>query len=374
MSLARKCRSLAGLCFLGAVVLAAAGCRTPKLPQLPCGGELPREKTQVSLPPYVIEPPDAILIAVDRLVPKPPYRIQPLDILGVGGPAEGGGVAGVLPDKPIRGPYTVDTDGTLFLGEAYGKVSVVGLTLEDAEKAIVRFLAKNFGNPRVTLNVLQSRGLQPVAGDHLVRMDGTVSLGIYGDVYVAGLTLAQAKAAVEERLKDKLLDPEVVVDVSGYNSKVYYVVANGNGNGDQVTRFPITGNETVLDVIAQIGGVPATNNRCRIWVARPAPAGCDVDQVLPVDWNAICKCGNTTTNYQILPGDRIFIANQPLTLASNLLSRLFDPIERTYGFILFTQAFVQSLAGVGGGFFGGGLGVSPLTGQGIIGTPPPISP
>ena len=46
----------------------------------------------------------------------------------------------------------------------------------------------------------QFRGMQQIRGEHLVRPDGTISLGTYGCVYVAGMTLAQVKMPVEQHL------------------------------------------------------------------------------------------------------------------------------------------------------------------------------
>ena len=37
------------------------------------------------------------------------------------------------------------------------------------------------------------------------------------------------------------------MDVQGFNSKLYYVILDGGGAGQQVVRLPVTGNETVLD-------------------------------------------------------------------------------------------------------------------------------
>jgi hypothetical protein len=31
------------------------------------------------------------------------------------------------------------------------------------------------------------------------------------------------------------------------------------------------------------------------------------EQILPVDWNGITRAGNTRTNYQLLPGDRLYV-------------------------------------------------------------------
>ena len=61
----------------------------------------------------------------------------------------------------------------------------------------VRLTAKR---AEVTVSLAQSRGVQQITGQHIVRPDGTVNLGTYGSVYVAGLSLAQTKQAIEAHL------------------------------------------------------------------------------------------------------------------------------------------------------------------------------
>jgi protein involved in polysaccharide export with SLBB domain len=102
----------------------------------------------------------------------------------------------------------------------YGSVELLGLTIEEAQKAIRDYLMKSaLKNPRVQVSPAQSRGMQQLQGDHLVRMDGTIGLGLYGSVTVAGMTLDQARKAIEEHLSQYLLNPEISLDVYAYNSK-----------------------------------------------------------------------------------------------------------------------------------------------------------
>jgi hypothetical protein len=63
--------------------------------------------------------------------------------------------------------------------------------------------------------------------------------------------MAAAKAAIENHLSKFFQKPSISLDISGFNSSVYYVIFDGGGFGEQVNRFPFTGNETVLDAIAR---------------------------------------------------------------------------------------------------------------------------
>jgi polysaccharide export outer membrane protein len=91
-----------------------------------------------------------------------------------------------------------------------------------------------------------------IDGQRLVRPDGTIGLGQLGSVSVSGRTPVEARGAIADHLASRLdgFDPKkLIVDVVAYNSKVIYVIAEGTDGGDEVYRFPVTGGETVLDVV-----------------------------------------------------------------------------------------------------------------------------
>src|SRR5262245_3530362 len=97
-------RFVAPLGALLAICAGLTGCLSQPVAPPPA---LPHELAKASMPTYVIEPPDILTIDAIRIVPKPPYKIEPLDTIGVY-------VAG-LPEKlpPISGSVTVDADGTI---------------------------------------------------------------------------------------------------------------------------------------------------------------------------------------------------------------------------------------------------------------------
>jgi polysaccharide export outer membrane protein len=118
----------------------------------------------------------------------------------------------------------------------------------------------------------------------------------------------------------------------------------------------VTGNETVLDAISQVNGLQSVSSK-RIWIARPVP-GCEENIVLPVDWCAVTGRGAAATNYQILPGDRVFIAEDQLVALDSHIAKLIAPVERVFGFTLLGTSTVSTLrffhrGGTGGG--GGGF-------------------
>jgi polysaccharide export outer membrane protein len=265
---------------------------------VPPPGAVPRELDKITLPPYVIEAPDQLLIEVVQrsMVPELDAKNEP--VLG--------------PDKkPILKPAT------------------------------------------------DRLPVQPISGPFQVRLDGTVGLGFWGNVPVSGLTMDQAAEAIRNHvvqnpaLREFGTKPEsvyVIIDVLAYNSKRYYIIYDGGGFGEQVVSFPITGSETVLDAIANVGGLSDIASKRNVWVARRTPHPGQPWQILPVDWVGMTQHGITFTNYQVMPGDRIYVKAQKLVTIDRTLSRIFAPIERVFGITLLGASTVNQIQGRGSGF------------------------
>ena len=244
------------------------------------------------------------------------------------------------------------------------------------------------------VEVLEANPGRAITGERLVRPDGKISLGFYGEVYVAGLTTSQIKAKIVLHLREFLPDtalglfkyneqtkeyddvaPEktnnVFVDVTAYNSKVYYVQGDVASPG----RLPITGNETVLDAIQYAGGLIPTASSVNIRLVRPAPPGVSCEQVLPVNLAAITNAGDSTTNYQLMPGDRLVVYRDPIVRTTVFLDRLAAPFGTVLNTMLnygFTARTIKSIGvpingngGTGTGNGGnGGRGNVPIVGTG----------
>jgi polysaccharide biosynthesis/export protein len=153
-----------------------------------------------------------------------------------------------------------------------------------------------------------------------VQADGNIDMGFSGDVYVAGLTLEQVEQKIAQHLMANAgarrpREPyQVSVRlVNGSQSKFFYVLGTVTTQG----RFPITGNDTVLDAILT-AGLRINSLPEKAYLVRPHPAG-GPDQVYRIDWFGIKDRGDTLTNYQVFPGDRIVV---PGGRAPGLLSTL----------------------------------------------------
>ena len=283
---------------------AVCGCQTVKTPEEQIAkGNIPREFQKVSMPDYVLEPPDLVIVEV-------------LD---------------ALPGRPISGERLVRPDGKISLG-FYGDVYVAGLTMAEVKEKVVLHLRKYLSDE--------------VLG--LIKRDEETG-----------------QVATEKDGKPKMIEPKdsdrVFVDVTAYNSKNYYVLGDVLVTG----KMPITGNETVLDAIQYAGGLMPTAAPQNIRLVRPAPPGACCEQVLPINLSAIMNGGDPTTNYQLMPNDRIIVYRDPIVRFTVFLDRLAAPFQTVVSSTLQTSFMIRYLqilkSPVAGAGAAGAAGRAPIT-------------
>jgi hypothetical protein len=66
---------------------------------------------------------------------------------------------------------------------------------------------------------------------------------------------------------------------------------------------------------------------------------------MPVDWYAITERGSPQTNYQLLPGDRVFIAEDKWVAFDTQVAKITAPLERIMGFSLLGVGTVTRFSG-----------------------------
>lgn len=174
----------------------------------------------------------------------------------------------------------------------------------------------------IVVEVLESLPGRPISGERLVRPDGRISLGFYGEVHVAGSTLLEIKEKIVVHLQrfltdevlgllvmdengepvldpgsgqPRLIDPKdsdrVFIDIAAYNSQNYYV----QGYVHRPGRLPYTGGENVLDALQLTGGVLPSADRGNIRLIRSYPKGALIQSLL-VDYEQLTMGTDISTN------------------------------------------------------------------------------
>lgn len=169
--------------------------------------------------------------------------------------------------------------------------------------------------------------LQPADPNSLIRLpadqtvmpDGMVFLGRFGKLQVMHLTTREIAAAASQLVL--ATDSEagaIIVRLISADSQVFYVLGEVSSPGS----FPLVGHETVLDAILAAGGLTERASHGKIILSRPShPHGCRT--VLPICYDQIVQLGDTSSNYQIQAGDRIYVATR--TMSEELLPGFLLP-------------------------------------------------
>ena len=109
----------------------------------------------------------------------------------------------------------------------------------------------------------QQRFFQFIDVNYLVRADGTVELPEIGEIDIAGFSVREAEAFLEEKYKTLYNDPYCVIRIT--NNRV--IVFPGLGGDAQVIPI-VNNNTTVIEALALAGGVAQRGNASRVKLIR----------------------------------------------------------------------------------------------------------
>src|SRR5262249_24933339 len=90
----------------------------------------------------------------------------------------------------------------------------------------------------------------------------------------------------------------------------------------------------------------------KIWVARATPHDHHNHHnpaILPVDWYGITQRGSASTNYQVFPGDRVYVNSDCRIRIDSHLAKIISPIERLFGITLLGATTVNTIKANNGG-------------------------
>jgi polysaccharide export outer membrane protein len=138
-----------------------------------------------------------------------------------------------------------------------------------------------------------------LSGSVKVRPDGYITLPLINEVQVAGQTTANLRKTLEDKYKEFTTDPFITIRVEAIASSEVFLVGQVGKPG----AFPLSGNETVLQLLTRAGGLGIFADRSNIRVVRRD--GSRVTEYT-VDYDAIVK-GDLKQDVLLRPGDRVIV-------------------------------------------------------------------
>lgn len=139
-----------------------------------------------------------------------------------------------------------------------------------------------------------------LSGAVMVRPDGMITLPLVNDVHAAGLTPDELKDMLTEKLRSFLNLPQVTVAVREINSRKVFIIGQVGHEGS----FRINSTTTVLQIIAEAGGLREFANRKGIYVLRKENGA---QSRLSFNYDHVIRGKDPKENILLRPGDTIVV-------------------------------------------------------------------
>jgi polysaccharide export outer membrane protein len=139
-----------------------------------------------------------------------------------------------------------------------------------------------------------------LSGGSVVRPDGKITVPLVGEIKVVGMTPVQLQSLLADKLKPYVTVPQVTVAVNEIRSRKVYLIGHAGREGP----FMINSKTTVLQIIAQAGGLKDFAKRKKIYILRQNG---QEQQRFPFNYDAVLKGKHREQNILLSPGDTIVV-------------------------------------------------------------------
>jgi polysaccharide export outer membrane protein len=133
-----------------------------------------------------------------------------------------------------------------------------------------------------------------------VRPDGKFSLPLLNDIDAAGITPEQLRLNLEKAAGKLMSEPNASVSVKTINSRKVYITGNVMKPG----TFPLTGEMTVLQLIALAGGLQEYADNKNIVILRKVDGR---EQSFKFNYKDVTKQKHPEQNIALKPGDTVIV-------------------------------------------------------------------
>jgi polysaccharide export outer membrane protein len=138
-----------------------------------------------------------------------------------------------------------------------------------------------------------------LSGTVTVRPDGFITLPLVNEVRAVGLKTAELRETLEKRFREFVSDAYVTVGVEKIASTEVFLM----GEVVKTGAYPLTGNDTLFQLLTRSGGLTPFADRRNIRISRRQ--GEKITEFV-VDYDAILG-GDLKQDILLKPGDRIVV-------------------------------------------------------------------
>jgi polysaccharide biosynthesis/export protein len=131
-----------------------------------------------------------------------------------------------------------------------------------------------------------------------VRPDGKITLPLINDISVVGLKTNELQDLLTEKLKPFVNEPQVTIVVRQIRSRKVYIVGKANKQG----AFPLNGRTTMLQLLADAGGLTPFAKGGAIYIVRK-----EEGKEVHIPFNYKKALAGKSDDPVLAPGDMIVI-------------------------------------------------------------------
>ena len=161
-----------------------------------------------------------------------------------------------------------------------------------------------------------------VSGQFIINSEGKIQYNFIGDITVEGLKKDEVKNLLVERLSEYIITPDVTVKITGYNSKIVYVVGEVGNPGKIYMRGDTI---TVREALVQ-AGLPLLSGKTTVSkLITPSETG-KVEKK-NVNVHRLLYEGDLRENLIMKPGDTLYIPPTFMAKAMRTIQPVTQPIN-----------------------------------------------
>ena len=175
----------------------------------------------------------------------------------------------------------------------------------------------------IEINVLRH---PEVSGQYIVTNEGKIQYEFVGDVKVEGMKKDEVRDLLVELLQEYIISPAVTVKITGYNSKIVYVIGEVGRPGKIFMRGDTI---TVREALVQAGLPMLTAKASKSHLITPSANGRPENKIVNV--HKLLYEGDLRENLVMKPGDTLYVPPTFLAKTMRVIQPVTAPIRDVGG-------------------------------------------
>lgn len=162
----------------------------------------------------------------------------------------------------------------------------------------------------------------------IVRPDGRIGLQLVGEQVVAGKSPRQVEQELRGKYERDLRQPEIAVILRAYGGQKAYV----DGEVTKPGMIDLAGGRTILQAVAEAGGVKPTGTLTDVIVIRRTPEG---KVAVPINMKAALEGSDVGQDISLKPYDVVFVPRSGVADVNLFIEQYFRnnvPIPFGFGY------------------------------------------